>query len=226
MISPTNRQGPGRLHLLTDESLQSRYTHLDLARIAAEGGVDIVQFREKRPTPTAKLVRTADAMVRELHPHDVRLVVNDRVDVAVAAGASGVHLGREDLDSSTARRLMGAASLVGVTANSLEEALARDGEPVDYIGVGPVFGTRSKLEPAPELGLDGLARIVRALTRPVIAIGNITAERVAEVLATGAHGVAVLSDVVCHEDPVQRLAAYRVAVEEGLRHVESGARDR
>jgi len=214
---------PGRLHLLTDETLQTRYSHLELARLAAEGGVDSVQLREKRRVSTAQLVQTAGSMLRELRPKGVRLLVNDRVDVAVAACADGVHLGREDLETVTARRLIGDERLVGATANSLEEARTRDREPVDYIGVGPVFGTTSKNDPAPTLGLDGLAEIARAVTRPVIAIGGITAERVPQILAAGAHGVAVLSDVVCNEDPARRLAAFRDAVEEGLRHVEPGA---
>jgi len=217
-------QGPGRLHLLTDETLQSRFSHLELARLAAEGGASCVQFREKGLVTTARMVATAAAMVRALRPLGLRVLVNDRVDVAVAACADGVHLGCDDLDTATARRLMGREMLIGVTANSLEEARARERDPADYIGVGPVFGTTSKREPAPALGLDGLTEIARAVTRPVIAIGGITAERVAEVLAAGAHGVAVLSDVVCNEDPVRRMAAFRDAVEEGLRHVEPGAR--
>ena len=209
---------------MTDETLQSRFSHLDLARIAAEGGASSVQFREKGMVSSATRVATARSIVQELRPRGLRVLVNDRVDVAVAAGADGVHLGRDDLDTTSARSMAGNEMLVGATANSLEEALARDREPVDYIGVGPVFGTTSKRGPAPTLGLDGLTRIARAVTRPVIAIGGITAERVAEVLATGAHGVAVLSDVVCNEDPLRRMSAVREAVEEGLRHVEPGAR--
>lgn len=218
------RRWPGRLHLLTDETLQTRRSHLDLARLAAQGGADVVQFREKRWTTTAKLVTTAEAMLRELRPSGLLLVVNDRVDVASAVAADGVHLGREDLDTATARRLLGAKTLVGATANSLAEARARDREPIDYIGVGPIFGTNSKQGSAPALGLDGLAEIAAAVSRPLIAIGNITPDRVGEILAAGAHGVAVLSAIVCSDNPLQRLTEFRQAIVEGVRDVEPDAR--
>jgi thiamine-phosphate pyrophosphorylase len=206
----------GRLHVVTDETLQDRFTHAELARLAAAGGADVVQFREKRPWTTRALVETGRAMVAALAGTPARLVVDDRVDVAAALGVGAVHLGRHDLDVATARRLLGRDALIGGTANDLEEARRVAETDVDYLGVGPVFGTRSKAVPAPTLGLDGLAAIVRAVRRPVVAIGSITADRVADVLATGAHGVAVLSAVVCQAAPSGATRDFRRAIDAWL----------
>ena len=206
----------GRLHVITDATLQGRFSHVDLARLAAEAGADAVQFREKRAWPTRALVETATGMRRALEGTSTCLVVDDRVDVALAAGARAVHLGRHDLDVATARRVLGPDALIGGTANSLEEALGVALTGVDYLGVGPVFGTRSKANPAPPLGLDGLRAIVQAVPKPVIAIGSITADRVATLLEAGAHGVAVLSAVVCQGDPGAAAREFREAVDAWL----------
>ena len=197
---------PGRLHVLT-------HPGDGLARVAAEEGAEIVQVRDKGASTTAQrvaLVREAIAVAR---PLGARVIVNDRVDVAVEAGADGVHLGRQDTAPEVARRLLGEDALIGGTANSLEEALAWAGRPVDYLGVGPVFGTRTKENPAPPLGLDALAAIVRAVDIPVIAIGNVTAERVEGVLAAGALGVAVASAVASAAEPRAAVRALRTALD-------------
>lgn len=201
----------GRFHVITDTQLQQRWTHLDVARLAVEGGADVVQFRDKRTTATTQLVRRAMAIAR-LIPEHVQLIVDDRVDVAVAAGAHGVHLGRDDLDIDSARRLAPHA-IIGGTANSIDEARQRARQPLDYIGAGPVFGTRSKASPAAPLGLEALAAIVQVVDCPVIAIGDITPQRVPEVLDSGAHGFAVLSGVTCRDDPADSAARYREALD-------------
>ena len=206
----------GRIHVITDETLQGRFSHVDLARLAAAGGADAVQFREKRLWTGRSLVGTATAMRRALEGTAVCLVVDDRVDVAAAAGVSAVHLGRDDVDVATARRLLGPAALIGGTANSLEEALRVAATDVDYLGVGPVFGTRAKANPAPALGVDGFRTIARAMTKPVIAIGSITADRVGALLDAGAHGVAVISAVVCQPDPAAAAREFREAVDAWL----------
>ena len=206
----------GRLHVITDTVLQDRFSHVELARLAAAGGADAVQFREKRPWTTRILVETATAMRRALEGAPVCLVVDDRVDVALAAGARAVHLGRDDLDAATARRLLGTDGLIGGTANSLAEALRVAATDVDYLGVGPVFGTRSKANPAPPLGLDGFRTIVEAVRKPVIAIGSVTTDRGGALLDAGAHGVAVISAVVCQGDPAAAAREFREAVDAWL----------
>jgi thiamine-phosphate pyrophosphorylase len=199
--------------VITDETLQDRFSHVELARLAAAAGADAVQFREKRPWPTRALVETAAAMRRALEGTRACLVVDDRVDVALAAGARAVHLGRNDLDVATARRALGGDALIGGTANSLEEALRVAVADVDYLGIGPVFGTRSKANPAPPLGLDGFRAIVEAVPKPVIAIGSVTADRVVALLEAGAHGVAVISAVVCQPDPAAAAREFREVID-------------
>ena len=206
----------GRLHVITDEVLQSRHTHAELARLAQEGGADVIQFREKRTLTTRELIASASAVASECGGTGALLVVDDRVDVAAAIGAPAVHLGRDDLPATVARRLLGPDALIGGTANSLEEALRVAATPVDYLGVGPVFGTASKANPAPTMGLDLLGRIVESCDQPIIAIGGIVPERVADVLATGAHGVAVLSGVVAQLDPTAAAREYREAIDSVL----------
>lgn len=202
----------GRLHVITDYSLQRRWSHVAIARHAAAAGADVVQYRDKAPVSTLQLVRTARELRRAIHAA-VQLIVDDRADVALAAGADGVHVGRHDLPPAVTREIVGAHRLVGGTANSLEEARRRFGEPLDYLGVGPVFGTTSKKNPAPRLGLETLARIAAESPLPVIAIGGIGPEQVSAVMGCGVHGIAVLSGVVCKDDPVRAVERYRRAIE-------------
>ena len=206
----------GRLHVITDEQLQSRYSHAQLAAFAAGGGADVVQFREKRPCTTRELIETACAIQAAIGDAPTALLIDDRVDVAAATNAA-VHLGRDDLPPDIARRILGPDAIIGGTANSLDEAQRVAAQPVDYLGVGPVFGTTSKGDrAAPMLGLDALREIVAAVDKPVIAIGSITADNVASVLETGAHGVAVLSAVVCADDPQAATREIRATIDRAL----------
>lgn len=207
--------GVGRLHVLTDVVIQDRFDHVELARRAALGGADVVQFRDKRPATTRVLIATARAMQDGLQTSACSLIVDDRADVALACDC-GVHLGRDDLPPALARRILGQDAVIGGTANSLDEALTVARSGVDYLGVGPVYGTRTKANPAPELGLETLAAIVAAVEVPVIAIGSITAERIGEVMATGAHGVAVVSAVVTARDPGAATVRCREALDAAL----------
>ncbi len=216
----------GRVHVITDESLQDRWSHIELARLAVSGGADSVQFREKRSREVSDLVSLARAICHEVKSGGARCLVNDRVDVALASGADGVHLGSDDMATDRARRELGESAIVGATANTLKQAIEVSRMPVDYLGVGPVFGTASKSNPAPALGLDSLERIVEAVEIPVIAIGNITVAMVSEVLGTGAYGIAVLSAVVLADDPAKATAELSEAIQSTLRGVgdETGIR--
>ena len=214
-----------RLQVITDETMQTRYRHADLAGMAARGGADAVQFREKRPWTTRERIEVARACLDACRSHGAMLLVDDFADVALAVGAGAIHLGRHDLDVATARRIVGPDVIIGGTANSYEEATGVWAADIDYIGVGPIYGTRSKANPAPEMGLHTLARICRDSPVPVVAIGSITAERIAEVIAAGAYGVAVLSAVVAADDPVEATTRCRAALEAALaaRHAERRA---
>jgi len=206
---------PGRLHVLTDTWLQTRWTHEELAMMAAEAGADVVQLRDKRDVSVDERISVARA-IRDRLPAGVTFLVNDHVGVAQRAGAQGVHVGAQDMPVREARRLLGPAACIGGTANDLDEARTRWTEPLDYIGVGPVFGTTSKAQPAPVLGLDALAQIVASSPVPVIAIGGIRPEDVEAVLQSGAHGIAVLSGVVCAPDPRAAVRRYRHALDTAL----------
>ncbi len=206
----------GRLHVITDEQLQTRFSHLQVAALALLGGADTVQFREKRLWITKEMMDVASRIGTACAGAGALFVVDDRVDVAAAVNAPAVHLGKNDLPPDVARRLLGEDVLIGGTANSLEEAVAVAQTPVDYLGVGPVFGTQSKANPAPVMGLDNLRAIVQAVNKPVIAIGSITVDRIDDVLATGAYGVAVLSGITCQEDPTAAARRYRLALDRAL----------
>jgi thiamine-phosphate pyrophosphorylase len=214
----------GRLHVITDEVLQTRYSHAEIAAMAARGGADSVQYREKRPRLTRELVAEATAVVQACRANGAQCIIDDRADVTAAAGAQGLHLGRDDLAPAVARRLLGPDVLIGGTANSLEEAREVWQRPIDYLGAGPVYGTQSKANPAPVLGIEQLRAIVDECPVPVIAIGSITAERVQEVLDTGAHGVAVLSAITCAPDPEAAARVFAKAIAVWLaRHEEVNA---
>ncbi len=213
----TDQKSVGRLHVITDEVLQSRFSHVELAEMAAAGGADIVQYREKRPLSTQAMIRVARQMAEAIVSRETIVLVDDRVDIALAAGATAVHLGREDLAPDVARQILGPYATIGGTANSVEEAVKVARQPVDYLGVGPVFGTTSKGDrAAPMLGLERFAEICDAVHKPVIGIGSITVDRVDDVLAAGAYGVAVLSAVVCQDNPQASCREFASEIERAL----------
>lgn len=213
----TDQKTIGRLHVITDEVLQDRFSHVELAAAAAAGGADTIQYREKRQVSTKEMMRVAVLMSLACREFGTTLLIDDRADVAAAVGATAIHLGREDLPPYVARQILGPDAIIGGTANSVEEAVKVAKQPVDYLGVGPVFGTTSKgNRAAPMLGLERFAKICAAIDKPVIGIGNITADRVGEVLAAGAYGVAVLSAVVCQDDPQAACRAFADAIDQVL----------
>lgn len=213
-----------RLQVITDEVLQTRYSHGDLARLALAGGADAVQYREKRPLTTRALIQVASAMLDACRAAGACLIVDDRADVARSVGADAVHLGAHDLDVPTARAILGPEAIIGGTANSYEEARTVWDSGVDYLGVGPIYGTQSKANPAPVMGLHVLARICADSPVPVVAIGSITAERIPEVIAAGAHGVAVLSAVLLADDPQAATQRCRDALDGALRRAPAARR--
>lgn len=202
----------GRLHILTDEVLQSRFSAATLAGLAHEGGADIVQYREKRER-TQEQRCTAVTACMNAHP---RIIVNDSLDVVRFTGAAGVHLGPSDASVADARGLLASGSCIGLTVNSLDALLGLEDADVAYLGVGPVYITTSKANAPEAIGLEGLAAIVRASPVPVIAIGGLLPEHVGDVLDTGAYGLAVLAGVVCQPDPAAATRAYRVEIDRWL----------
>jgi thiamine-phosphate pyrophosphorylase len=205
----------GRLHVITDEVLQARFSHAEVAALVTKGGADAVQYREKRPKLTRELIEVARAVNAACEANGASCIVDDRVDVAEAVGAAGLHLGKDDLPIAVARKLA-PGLLIGGTANSLEEARRVWQQPLDYIGVGPIYGTQSKANPAPVMGLETLHAIASECPVPVIAIGSITAARVPEVLDAGAYGVAVISAITCAADPESAAREFMDVIEKWL----------
>jgi thiamine-phosphate pyrophosphorylase len=202
----------GRLHLLTDVVLQSRYSHEDLARLGIAGGADTIQLREKGGS-TRRMIKVAKCMVAVCRGAHVPLIVNDRIDVAIASDADGVHLGQSDFPIPLARSLLGKDKLIGGSAATLEEARICLSEGADYVGFGPVYVTGSKEDAGPVSGPKVLRQVVEAIPLPIIAIGGITAEKVPEIIRAGAYGIAVISAVCCQMDPEGATKALRQALE-------------
>jgi thiamine-phosphate pyrophosphorylase len=182
------------LCVITDEEL-SGVPHRDVAAEALEGGAPMVQLRDKRGD-VRHLYEEALAIRRLCRRHGGCFIVNDRVDLALAVEADGVHLGQEDLPVPLARRLLKPGMLLGVSTHSVEEARAAEESGADYIGFGPVFATRSKGGTGPVVGIAGIRNVRAAVRVPVMAIGGIRAEDVGDVLRAGADGIAVISAVV------------------------------
>jgi len=201
----------GRLHVLTDFHFQQRWPHAALAAAAAAGGADVVQFRHKTGSTHDQLAGLLPT-VAACCAAGALCLVDDRLDLALAAGAGGVHLGALDLPIAAARRVadaVGRPFVIGATATTAEAARAAQADGADYIGFGPVFATSSKANPASVKGLGGLAQACAAVSIPVLAIAGITPDRVAPCLEAGAWGVAVMTAVSTAPDPEAATAAFR-----------------
>ena len=192
----------GRFHVLTDTYLQTRLSHVELAELAIAGGADTIQLRQKGGG-TRQMIGVAEQMQALCKRGGVTFIINDRVDVAIASHADGVHLGQDDFPIPLARKLLGEEAIIGGSAGSMDEARKCLWEGADYIGFGPVFPTTSKEDAGPAGGLELLEQIVKAIPVPIIAIGGISRGNLPLVIQTGAHGIAVISAVCCQEDPLE-----------------------
>lgn len=200
--------GLGRLHVLTDA--RGGPTALEAVASAVAAGAPVVQVRHKDCTDRA-LYEFAVQVVEICAPSGATCIVNDRVDVAVAVGAAGTHLGADDLPVAAARRVAGAGHLLGGTARSPGQAQRLVAAGADYLGVGPVYRTTTKVGLPDPMGPAGVAAVADAVAVPVIAISGVTADRVGELLAAGAWGVAVVGAISGAPDPA---AATRRFLEE------------
>jgi thiamine-phosphate pyrophosphorylase len=195
-----------RLYVIVDAAVVTIPVY-DCARRLAEAGVRLLQYRHKK-APAWKLLCSSRELASLLIPCGVSFVVNDRPDVAVLAGASGVHVGQEDLEVESAREVIGAEKWVGISTHNLEQFMAAAASSADYIAVGPVFATSSKANPDPVVGLE-LVRKARGLTdKPIVAIGGITLDTAASIIKAGADSVAVISDIVGAVHPGDRARQY------------------
>ena len=205
----------GKLHILTDTVLQSRFSHMEITRLAIAGGADTIQYRQKSGT-TREMIEIARNMKRLCSEADVTFIVNDRLDVAIAAEADGVHLGQEDFPIPMARELLGEGRIIGGSAATLDEARKCLSEGADYVGFGPVYPTSSKDDAGPVSGIDILKQVVEIIPVPIIAIGGVGAENIPDVMRAGAHGIAVISAVCCQDDPEKATRSLYQALNKGI----------
>ena len=196
------------------------WTHEELAKMALEAGVRIIQFREKNMS-TKRMFEIARRLRKMTDEYGATFIVNDRVDLALAVGADGVHVGQDDLPAEVVREIFD--GIIGVSAHTVDEA-KRAERFADYLGVGPVFGTKTKKDAKEPIGVEGLRRIVRSVSIPVIAIGGINRSNVLEVLKAGVAGVAVISAIAGAKDPKEE-AKRLVEIVEGYFSSSSGCSD-
>lgn len=187
------------LYVVTDEQLSRGLTHGELARRAIAGGADVIQLRDKNCN-CDYLLCCAQEIREDAKKAGVLFIVNDRLDVALQCQADGVHIGQGDMPVKFARRLAPKGFIIGVSAGTVEEALAAERDGADYIGFGPVFATGSKNDAGPVCGLDLLREVKQRVSIPVVAIGGINAANAPKVIAAGADGLAVISAVVSQDD--------------------------
>ena len=186
-----------RIYAITDVSI-SGLSHAEQVALLADGGATLVQIREKH-APPLQFYEQAKAAMAVAREHGVQIIINDRVDVALAVGADGVHLGQDDLPPEAARRLLGDNAVIGCSTHSLSQALEVTKLPVDYIAIGPIFQTSTKENPSPVVGLDGLRVVREAIGKlPLVAIGGITPANIEEVIEAGADAVAMIRGLWPH----------------------------
>ena len=180
-----------RVYPLTDVQL-SGLSHAEQVELLSLGGATLIQFRDKQ-LPSLQLYEHAKAAVATAKKTGAQLIINDRVDVALAAGAQGVHLGQDDLPPDAARRLLGNEAVIGYSTHNVEQAQQALALPIDYIAIGPIFATSSKSDTSPTLGLAGLEAVRRVVGNfPLVAIGGVSPANARDVIEAGADSVAVI----------------------------------
>ncbi|HAL92800.1 MAG TPA: thiamine phosphate synthase [Verrucomicrobia bacterium] len=200
------------LYLVTDRSLSRGRPTVEIVCEAVAGGVTCVQLREKN-VGTREILEEARVLRTVTRSLGVPLIINDRVDIALAVGADGVHLGQRDMPITDAKRLGPPGWIIGVSAESLHDAKRAELGGADYIGVSPVFSTPTKTDTALPLGLDGVRAIRAAVRIPLVGIGGIHAGNARDVIRAGADGIAVVSAIVAADSPREAAAALRKIIE-------------
>ncbi len=187
------------LYLVTDPDLSLGRPEEEIVRRAVAAGVTMVQYRDKNTT-TKQMIEKTRLMAEICRPAGVSLIVNDRLDVALAGGADGVHLGQDDMTLPDARRIVGEAFIIGISVTTIEEAKEAKKDGADYLGANGVFPTDTKTDLCEPLGLEGVSRLAATGTLPIVAIGGINNKNAGDVISAGAAGVAIVSYIVGSED--------------------------
>jgi thiamine-phosphate pyrophosphorylase len=197
------------LYAILDSSLLTT-SELVLAETLAGSGVELIQYRNKN-APSRRLFEISRQLSTGLARRGVRFIVNDRPDIALLAGAGGVHVGQEDLGVEDARAICGKERWVGISTHTLDQVAAADRTSADYVAFGPIFPTTTKQNPDAVVGTELLRRARRITRKPLVAIGGITLERAADVYAAGADSLAVVRDLICAASPGGRAREYLAA---------------
>lgn len=190
------------LYLVTDRALCAHRTVEDVVLMALRGGAACIQLREKDAS-TRDFVEQAQRIKAMMVPFGAFLIINDRIDVALAVGAHGVHIGQQDMPCEIARKLLGPRALIGLSVETWEDVERAGALDVDYLGVSPVFETPTKTDTKGHWGLEGLIRIRAATRRPLVAIGGLNTSNAKDVIRAGADGVALVSAICAADDPYQ-----------------------
>jgi thiamine-phosphate pyrophosphorylase len=189
--------------ILNPAALPPKRNAVDCAAELAEAGVRLLQYRNKT-APARELLETSRELAATLLPRGISFVVNDRPDVAALVGATGVHVGQEDLGVESARRVVGVKKWVGVSTHNLEQFREAAASSADYVAVGPIFATSSKANPDPVVGVDFIRRARGLTDKPMVAIGGIGLDAAASIIEAGADSVAVISGILSAVDPADR----------------------
>ncbi len=200
------------LYFIADAEYAAGRDLVPVIEEAVAGGVTVVQIRAKA-LPFRDFLDLGLRAAAALRKSGIPLLVNDRIDIALACGAAGVHLGQEDMPLPYAREILGKGQIVGLSVNTLEEALEAEAKGADYAGLGPAYATSTKTTDLPALGPEGIGRITARLRIPVVAIGGINPSNAAEVTAAGAEGIAVVSAILGADSPSEAARSLREAVE-------------
>lgn len=201
------------LYLVTDRQLSAPRTIEEIVQAAVSGGVSVVQLREK-DCSAWEFLALACRLLAILRPAGVPLIINDRLDVALAAGADGVHLGQSDLPYREVRAILGPEALIGLSVETLEQAREAEELDVDYLAASPVFPTSTKTDTGAAWGLAGLSALRKLSRHPLVAIGGINRTNAASVLRAGADGIAVVSAISAAPDPRAEAKALREIIEQ------------
>jgi thiamine-phosphate pyrophosphorylase len=196
-----------RLCLVTDRELAKGRALVDVVAAAVQGGVTMVQLREKH-APTRAFLEDARALKALLAPLKVPLIINDRADIAVAVDADGVHVGQKDMPVDVVRQMVGQGKIIGLSITNHEQIARPDAGQTDYLGLGPLYLQQTKSDAATPLGVEGFRALRAATTKPVVAIGGLKADNSAPVIAAGANGLAVVSGIVSADDPKAAAQAF------------------
>lgn len=208
MNSFLNALGDTHIYPLTDRQV-SALSHAEQVAKLSDCGARIIQLREKKLSAREFFIE-ADAAMRIARKRGTKIIINDRVDIALALGADGVHLGQDDLSTETARRILGPQAIIGISTHTLEQAIEASQMPVDYVAIGPIFPTHTKESHETAVGAEGLRALRAQIANiPLVAIGGITEQSARELLLAGANAVAVISDLwPTQSDPTSKIRRF------------------